>query len=93
VDAVADDRDASLNKMREQMLSRTDLDAAVFIGGMEGVETECEMFRRLHPDGQILCVGATGGAARDLAIRLKVPGIDDVDFARLFRSALLPQPG
>lgn len=93
VEAVVDDRDASLKKMREQMLSRTDLDAAVFIGGMEGVETEYELFRRLHPDGQVLCVGATGGAARDLAIRLRVPGIDDVDFARLFRSALLPRPG
>jgi hypothetical protein len=25
-------------------------DAAVFVGGMEGVEQEYEMFKRIHPD-------------------------------------------
>ena len=40
--AVAGDREASLLLMREEMLSRDDLVAAVFIGGMEGVEAEHE---------------------------------------------------
>ena len=39
-DAVPTDMSASLLLMREQMLSRQDLVAAVFIGGMDGVEAE-----------------------------------------------------
>ena len=36
IDAVPNDLEASLLRMREAMLSRPDLAAAVFIGGMEG---------------------------------------------------------
>lgn len=91
VDKVGEDREASLLAMREAMLSRRDLYAAVFIGGMEGVEAECEIFRRFHPDGRILPVPSPGGAARQLAER--IGGFDeaslrDVDFARLFRTEL-----
>jgi hypothetical protein len=88
IDAVAGDRDMSLSHMREAMLSREDLKAAVFIGGMEGVELEYEMFRRFHPDGIVLPVPATGGAARYLAIKhgCNDAMLDDVDFARMFRT-------
>lgn len=48
-DAVPNDKAASLLVMREKMLSRADPSAAVFIGGMDGVETEHELFRRFHP--------------------------------------------
>ena len=50
VDAVPGDRDASLARLREEMLSREDLKAAVFIGGMEGVEAEYALFKRVHPN-------------------------------------------
>jgi hypothetical protein len=40
VDAVEGSREQSLLRMREDMLSRDDLEAAVFIGGMEGVLEE-----------------------------------------------------
>lgn len=91
VNKVGEDREASLLAMREAMLSRRDLNAAVFIGGMEGVEAECEIFRRFHPEGKVLPVPAPGGAARQLAAR--IGGFDeaslrDVDFARLFRTEL-----
>ena len=90
VDAVKD-REASLLLMREAMLSRKDLDAAVFIGGMEGVEAEYNLFKRFHPDGEILTVPATGGAA--LQLTEWIGGFDkealrDVDFARLFHNKL-----
>lgn len=49
VDAVPGDREASLLRMREAMLSREDLTAAAFIAGMEGVEAEFTMFKRFHP--------------------------------------------
>ncbi len=93
VDAVLNDREASLRRMREEMLSRTDLRAAVFIGGMEGVEAEHAMFARFHPDRKRLLVPAPGGAARQLAERLmpaNPAALDDVDFATLFHSELLP---
>lgn len=91
VDAVQGDREASLLLMREAMLSRQDLKAAVFIGGMEGVEAEHALFRRFHPEGKVLPVPAPGGAGRLLAER--IGGFDeaalrDVDFARLFSTEL-----
>jgi SLOG cluster3 family len=92
VDAVENDRDASLHRMREAMLSRSDLKAAVFIGGMEGVEVEHEMFRRYHPNEKILLVPSPGGAARLLAERTKglsASRLRDVDFAQLFESELV----
>jgi hypothetical protein len=39
-DAVDSDREGSLAIMRESMLTRSDLVAGVFIGGMEGIEAE-----------------------------------------------------
>jgi hypothetical protein len=73
--------------MRETMISRTDLIAAVFIGGMEGVLVEHEMFRRHHADAVVLPVASPGGAARLLAQQLEVCSEEDrrtVDYASLF---------
>lgn len=86
-DAVSNDRAASLRVMRERMLSRADLSAAVFIGGMEGVEAEHELFRRFHPAGKVLPVSSPGGAALNLAKHhgyFTGEELFDVDFARLF---------
>lgn len=90
-DAVPEDMSASLLLMREQMLSREDLVAAVFIGGMEGVEAEYDLFVRFHPQAQVLPVAAPGGAALELAKRLghfDEAELHDVDFARLFHLRL-----
>lgn len=90
-EATPNDRGASLLTMREQMLSRKDLMAAVFIGGMEGVEEEHELFRHFHPTAKVLPVPSPGGAALNLA---KDRGyfadgeLTDVDFARLFHTHL-----
>ena len=77
------------------MLSRTDLDAAVFIGGMEGVQAEYDLFTASHPNGKILPVPSTGGAARLLAQSLngqQGETLDDVDFASLFYRKLAISP-
>lgn len=89
-DAVPQDREASLLHMRETMLSRADLAAAVFIGGMDGVEAEFDLFQGFHPSALVLPVPAPGGAALDLAKRLGTPAeaLEDIDFARLFHSRL-----
>lgn len=86
VEAIEGDRAASLTRMREQMLAGS-FEAAVFIGGMEGVQDEYELFIRMHPDAVVLPVFAPGGAAQDLAKMLGATE-DRVDFARLFSEKL-----
>ena len=91
IDAIPGNREASLLRMREAMLSRSDLTSAVFIGGMDGVEVEYEIFRHFHPTAKVLPVAAPGGAARQLSE--KIYGFDSVslfsvDFARLFYTEL-----
>jgi len=53
----------SLHAMRETMLSAAPFEAAIFIGGMEGVEDEFDTFRRLNPTAPVFPVASTGGAA------------------------------
>lgn len=95
VDSVASDRDKSLLAMRTAMLSSSEFDAAVFIGGMGGVDEECEMFRAMHPNAPCVPIGVTGGAARQLADRLKyeVPtDIGPLDFIGLMYRELSISP-
>lgn len=55
----------SLTTMRREMLASPNLIAAVFVGGMEGLLQEAELF---PSDGLCFAVGSTGGAARDLLL-------------------------
>ena len=93
VKGVPGDREASLAALRREMLSRPDLRAAVFVGGMEGVIQEYELFREYHPAAPVLPVTASGGAARELAVVLNMPDVESptVDFARLFQEWLSMQ--
>ena len=91
-DPVPGDINGSLQLMREQMLSRKDLIGAVFIGGMDGVEVEYDIFRRFNPEAFILPVAAPGGAALNLARDggyFTGKALEDIDFATLF-SRYLP---
>jgi SLOG cluster3 family len=91
VEAATGDQEKSLSLMREQMLSRSDLNAAVFIGGMEGILVEYEMFSKYHPGLKTLAVPSPGGAARQLAERLgpvSQADLQNIDFARLFHVGL-----
>lgn len=86
-EAVENERDASLYSMRESMLSRDDLVAAVFVGGMEGVEAEHTIFNRFHPSALVLPVASPGGASLKLAqncSNLTPQDLCDIDYARLF---------
>jgi len=65
-DAVSGDREKSLKVMREAMITSQDFTAGVFIGGMEGVEEEFEMFRTLHPKKPAYPIASTGAAALSL---------------------------
>ena len=84
--AVGDSRDASLETMRRTMLAEP-IEAAVFIGGMEGIFAEYDLYRQLHPQGKVLAVAAPGGAAMQLARRLR-QRTAGIDFARMFHRRL-----
>lgn len=86
-DDINRDRDRSLSHMRDEMLSRDSLVAAVFIGGMKGILDEYELFHSKHSDAPSIAVAGPGGAAAKLA---GSPGVElcapsDLDFARFFR--------
>lgn len=66
VPEVDNDREPSLLRMRQQMLSSYQFSAAVFIGGMNGVEEEYGLFNALHPSVPAYPVASTGGAAQFL---------------------------
>lgn len=71
-DVIDNDRDRSLLHMRERMLDEFEFSAAVFIGGMEGIEGDKEkgiegeykMFIDRHPQALILPIASTGAATK-----------------------------
>ena len=95
VDAVDGDKAKSLVAMRRAMLASADFDAAVFIGGMEGVNDEYDMFVARFPNAACIPIALTGGASRELATRIGyVPGIDvaPFDFVALLYHELKIRP-
>lgn len=61
-----DNPEASLSFMRKKMIGENDYVAAVFIGGMEGIEIEYNLFKKFHPDVPCLPIASTGAAAKIL---------------------------
>ncbi|MCO5268981.1 MAG: hypothetical protein M9897_08820 [Brumimicrobium sp.] len=59
-----DDRDNSLKKMRYEMIAQNEYKIGIFIGGMEGVLEEYELFKNSNPNALILPVASTGAAAK-----------------------------
>lgn len=54
----------SLLEMRRRMFSENEFAAAVFIGGMNGIEDEYNMFKELHPKALLLPIASTGAATK-----------------------------
>lgn len=61
---IDNDREKSLKYMRDRMFSESDFSAGVFMGGMEGVEDEYELFVQKHPNAIIIPVVSTGAATK-----------------------------
>lgn len=55
---------SSIHLMRERMLSENKYSAAVFIGGMNGIEDEYKMFREKYPNALLLPIASTGAATK-----------------------------
>jgi hypothetical protein len=63
-----DDRESSLRLMRETMFSETNPAAGVFVGGMEGIEAEWDLFEDLAPGRPRFALRAPGGGAAGLVL-------------------------
>ena len=96
-DAVDGDRQRSLVHMRETMLSGF-FDCGIFIGGMEGVEEEYEMFRRIQKGDPSYPVASTGAAAAilfdaDITIRSQHPELrTELSYISLMRTLVSSPP-
>lgn len=86
------DDEKSQKVMRERMIGDNDYVAAVFIGGMNGIFKEYEMFRELHPKALVLPIASTGAAAKGLFD--KYPGefderlLTELSYTSLFKEML-----
>lgn len=67
----------SLTLMRQRLLTEEPLVAAVFIGGMDGIPLEHDLFRETHPDAPTYALARPGGAAADL-VDASPPGLREV---------------
>lgn len=85
---VGNDLGDSLAIMRKEMFTTYRYDAAVFIGGKEGIVTEYELFIKFCPKAKILALKSPGGAAAEIQ---NIPANEDdelLDYVRAFSSGL-----
>jgi hypothetical protein len=87
---VSEDREKSLQVMRERMFTDNQFEAAVFIGGMEGIRAEYDLLRLIQPEVRMVPVGSTGGAAAELIGRGEAPEDlwSELDYVSLFHRQL-----
>src|SRR5262249_145688 len=92
VPQVSRSRKRSLAAMRSHMIGDTSFDAGVFIGGMEGVLEEFELFRKRHPKAELWPIASTGAAAKEIFEGLGQPRPelfrDEITYSTLFRHLL-----
>ncbi len=84
----------SLQKMRERMFSENRFSAGIFIGGMDGIEVEFNMFKETHPDALLLPIASTGAATKIvydlLPDQLKNESLEkDYGYMALFQKLLM----
>tara|TARA_R110000850_G_scaffold52021_2_gene126114 strand:+ start:706 stop:1377 length:672 start_codon:yes stop_codon:yes gene_type:complete len=93
-ESVDNDLDASLSIMRNKMIDETDFAAAVFIGGMQGIVHEFELFQKKAPLATILPVISTGGATSVIGQNIDAdPALaTNLDYIDLFHHQLNIDP-
>ena len=95
VHGVRGDKAASLVTMRKKMLSRNDLVGAVFIGGMDGVEVEHQIFKYYHPNTKVLAISSPGAGSLNLALDngyFSEENLENEDFESIIQNYLTQIP-
>jgi hypothetical protein len=89
---IENDRNKSLRHMREQMFSENNYSGAIFVGGMDGIIDEFELFSQFQPSKDIIPILSTGGATLTIAEKidseLDTDLLNDLDYVRLFHKKL-----
>ncbi len=87
-----DDQASSLSLMRNEMIGENNFQAGIFIGGMEGVILEYNLFREFHPNALIFPIASTGAAAKiiydEMAIGRDERLENDYAYMALFKDLL-----
>ena len=86
------DRDKSLALLRETMLNSYEYSAGIFMGGMEGVETDFELFQELQPKALTIPLASTGAATKLIFDRIDEKNenfLNDFAYMSLFQKYLL----
>lgn len=90
-----EDQDSSLAHMREKMFSENKFEAGIFIGGMEGIEIEFNLFQKNQPEALILPIASTGGASKIIYEKLldkkfkNEKLINEYSYTNLFQELLI----
>lgn len=79
-----DNRKESLQLMRREMLEKTEPLAACFIGGMDGINDEFELFKGMWPAAPAYPIGAPGGEARRLIEAMPEPPLPELLESRIY---------
>jgi hypothetical protein len=93
IDKVDNDREKSLARMRDEMLSG-EFSCGIFIGGMEGVEDEYKLFVDLHKNVPAFPIASTGAAAlrifnSDASMQKRFPELqEEISYIGLMRSLI-----
>jgi hypothetical protein len=85
-----DGRDSSLLEMRRRMIQDSRIDAAIFIGGMDGVIEEYKLVKELAPNAKILPIASTGAAALEIFNSGTFPEQleADINYSSVFRTMI-----
>ncbi len=87
-----DSEDSSIRLMRERMIMDNQFYAAVFIGGMDGIFKEYELFRDAHPEAIVLPIASTGAASKALFERYREQFderlLTELSYASMFKEIL-----
>lgn len=82
----------SIDSMRLKMIGENMFSVGVFIGGMEGIFDEYNLFKEKHPDALIIPLASTGGASRILCEKIQFEQkerlTNDYAYMVLFRDLL-----
>jgi hypothetical protein len=84
-------KETSLEVMRIEMIKSYDYKAGIFIGGMEGVEEEFDLFRMFHPNSSVYPIASTGAAAKFIYNNIDKPNprlLNDYAYMELFKFLL-----
>jgi len=86
------ERDSSLLAMRRAMFNFGEFYAGIFLGGMEGVVEEFNLFREFHPNAKLIPVASTGAASEIIYNEMENKDerlLNDYSYLSIFKDYLI----